>query len=174
MQQVPYIWTFKLQTCKDVNMCSINVRHEWNCSLPCISYCWQSFSSTISHVLSLLQSVTPLAFYANPYMPAIVPYCTFQGTVRFNFFFIVCVAFNVLFVWKVLQTYYESESHSVVADSLQPHGLYSPWNSPGQNTGVSSCFLLQGIFPNQGLNPGLKHCRQIRYHLSHQESPNLL
>ena len=34
------------------------------------------------------------------------------------------------------------------------HGLYSPWNSPGQNTGVGSCSLLQGIFPTQGLNPG--------------------
>ena len=39
----------------------------------------------------------------------------------------------------------ESESHSVVSDSLQHHGLYSPWNSPGQNTGVGSLSLLQGI-----------------------------
>ena len=43
----------------------------------------------------------------------------------------------------------ESESHSVVSDSLKPHGLYSPWNSPGQNTGVGSLSLLQGIFPTQ-------------------------
>ena len=41
----------------------------------------------------------------------------------------------------------ESESHSVASDSLQPHGLYSPWNSPGWNTGVGSLSLLQGIFP---------------------------
>ena len=41
-----------------------------------------------------------------------------------------------------------------MSDSLWPHGLYSPWNSPGQNTGVSSLSLLQGIFPTQGLNPG--------------------
>ena len=61
----------------------------------------------------------------------------------------------------------ESESHSVVSDSWQPHGLYRPWNSPGQNTGVGSCSLLQGIFPNQRLNPGLLHCRQILYQLSH-------
>ena len=39
------------------------------------------------------------------------------------------------------------ESSSVVSDSLRPHGLYSPWNSPGQNTGVGSLSLLQGIFP---------------------------
>ena len=66
---------------------------------------------------------------------------------------------------------YESESHSVVSDSLQPHGLYGPWNSLGQNTGVGSLSLLQGIFPTQGLNPGLPHCRRIPYQLSHQESP---
>ena len=59
----------------------------------------------------------------------------------------------------------ESVSHSVVSDSLQPHGLYSPWNSPGQNTGVGSLSLLQGIFPTQGLNPDLLHCRQILYPL---------
>ena len=55
----------------------------------------------------------------------------------------------------------KSESHSVMCNSLQPHGLYSPWNSPGQSTGVSSLSLLQGIFPTQGLNPGLLHCRQM-------------
>ena len=55
----------------------------------------------------------------------------------------------------------ESESCSVVSNSLRPHELYSPWNSPGQNTGVDSLSLLQGIFPTQGLNPGLPHCRQI-------------
>ena len=66
---------------------------------------------------------------------------------------------------------YESESCSVVSDSLQPHGLYSPWNSPGQNTGVGSLSLLQGIFPTQGSNPGLPHCRQTLYQLSHKGSP---
>ena len=64
----------------------------------------------------------------------------------------------------------ESESRSVVSESLWPHGRYSPWNSPGQNTGVGSCFLFHGIFPTQGLNSGLLHCRQILYQLSHQES----
>ena len=57
---------------------------------------------------------------------------------------------------------------------LQPHGLYSPWNSPGQNTGVGSCFLLQGIFPTQGSSPGLPHCRRILYQLSHKGSPRIL
>ena len=51
-----------------------------------------------------------------------------------------------------------SESSLVVSNSLQPHGLYSPWNSPGQNIGVGSLSLLQVIFPTQGSNPGLPHC----------------
>ena len=51
---------------------------------------------------------------------------------------------------------WQSESRSVVSDSLWPHGLYSPWSSPGQNTGVGSLSLLQGIFPTQGSNPGLR------------------
>ena len=63
------------------------------------------------------------------------------------------------------------ESYSLVSGSLWPHGLYSPWNSPGQNTGVGSLSLLQGIFPTQGLNPGLLHCRRILYQLSHREAP---
>ena len=63
-------------------------------------------------------------------------------------------------------SHYESGSHSVRSYSLQPHGLYSPWNSPGQNTGVGSLSLLQGIFPTQRSNPGLPHCRWILYQLS--------
>ena len=70
-------------------------------------------------------------------------------------------------MWK-----YESESPSVMSDSLQPHGLYSPGNSPGQNTGVGIPSLLQGIFPTQGSNPGLLHCRQILYQLSYRGSPH--
>ena len=60
-----------------------------------------------------------------------------------------------------------------MSDSLWPHGLHSPWNSPGQNTGVGSLSLLQGIFPAQGSNPGLLHYSQIRYQLSHKESPRI-
>ena len=67
-----------------------------------------------------------------------------------------------------------NESLSVMSDSFWPCGLYSPWNSPGQNTGVSSLSLLQGIFPTQGLNPGLPHCRWILYQLSHWGSPRIL
>ena len=68
----------------------------------------------------------------------------------------------------------ESESCSVVSNSLRPYGLYRAWNFPGQNTGVGSLSLLQGIFPTQGLNPGLLHSRWNLYQLSHKWSPRIL
>ena len=60
-----------------------------------------------------------------------------------------------------------------MSDSLQPRGLDSPWDSPGQNMGVGSLSLLQGIFPTQGSNPGLPHCRRVLYQLDHKGSPML-
>ena len=69
---------------------------------------------------------------------------------------------------------HESESLSVLSDSLWPQGLYSSWNSPGQNTGVGSLSLPQGIFPTQGSNPGLPHCRWILHQLSYKGSPRIL
>ena len=70
-------------------------------------------------------------------------------------------------------------SHSVMSDCLPSHGLQParllcPWNSSGKNTGVGCHALLQGIFPTQGSNPGLLHCRQILYHLSHLGLKQLL
>ena len=67
----------------------------------------------------------------------------------------------------------ESKNHSVMSDSLRPHGLYSPWNSPGQNTRVGSLSLLQWIFLTQGSNRGLLYCRRILYQPSHQGSPHI-
>ena len=67
-----------------------------------------------------------------------------------------------------------SESRSVMSNSLGPQGLYSPWNSPGRNTGVGSLSLLQGIFTAQGSNPGLPHWGRILYQLSHKGSPRIL
>ena len=69
------------------------------------------------------------------------------------------------FYWPLLkqlgywQSYWKgkwSESHSVVSNSFRLHGLYGPWDYSGQNTGVGCHALLQGIFPIQGLNPGLE------------------
>ena len=73
-------------------------------------------------------------------------------------------------VWLLITQKPVSESRSVMSDSLRLHGLYSSWNFPGQNTGVGSRSLLQGIFSTQGLNPGLQHWRRILYQLSHQGS----
>ena len=69
-------------------------------------------------------------------------------------------------------------SRSVVSDSLWPHGLQParllcPWDSPGRNTGVDCHSLLQGIFPAQGSNLGLLHCRWILYPLNHASPTGL-
>ena len=69
-------------------------------------------------------------------------------------------------------------SSSVMSNSSQPLELYPArllcsWNSPGKNTGVGYHALLQGIFPIQGSNPGIPHCRQILYQLSYPGSPIL-
>ena len=68
---------------------------------------------------------------------------------------------HLLFYWKSLSCAWIFVTHS-------------PWNSPSQNTGVGSLSFLQGIFPTQGSNPGLPHCRQIIYQLRYQRSPRIL
>ena len=93
-------------------------------------------------------------------------YSLFLKTFKMKLFCSLCLipmyeVFAGLCLLFVVST--ESEIHSAVSDSLGPRGLYSPWNSPGQNTGVGSLFLLQGTFPTQGWNPGLLHCRQIDF-----------
>ena len=70
----------------------------------------------------------------------------------------------------------ENVSSSVVSDPLPSHGpsptrLLCPWHSPGKNTRVGCHFLLQGIFPTQGSNLGLLHCRQVLHPLSQEGSP---
>ena len=92
--------------------------------------------------------------------------------------------FNI--IWWTLNILHKNHepyvcvSHSVVPNSLRPHGLQStrflcPWDFPGKDTwkgnGVGCHFLLQGIFPTQGSNPGLLYCRQILYRLSYKGSP---
>ena len=65
---------------------------------------------------------------------------------------------------------HKKSSHSVMSDFLWPHRLYSPWNSLGQNTGVGSLSLLQGIFPIQVS----RNCRQILYQLCHKGTLRIL
>ena len=77
--------------------------------------------------------------------------------------------FNLNSIYHLTQS--EIVSHSVVSDSLWCYGLsptrlLHPWDFPGKNTGVGCHFLFQEIFPTQGLNLGLPHCRQTLYHLS--------
>ena len=89
--------------------------------------------------------------------------------------------FNILIITRKAEwIYWKWEwSCSVVSDSLRPHGLeptrfYHPWDFPGKNTGVGCHFLLQEIFPTQGLNLGFPRCRQTLYGLSHQGSISVL
>ena len=67
-------------------------------------------------------------------------------------------------------------SHSVVFNSVRPYGLQParllcPLDSPGKSTGVGCRALLQGVFPTQGSNRGLLHCRQILYYWATRASP---
>ena len=79
------------------------------------------------------------------------------------------------FLLQCMKVKSESEvaqsSDSERRHGLQPTRLLRPWDSPDKSTGVGCYFLLQGILPTQGMNPGLPHCRQTLYHLSHQGSP---
>ena len=72
--------------------------------------------------------------------------------------------------WLQLQ----SKVLSCVRLLATPWTIHGPWNSPGQNTGVGSLSLHQGIFLTQDSNPGLLHCRQILYKLSYKGSPRIL
>ena len=71
----------------------------------------------------------------------------------------------------IRQPKYWSFSFSISPSNEYSGSLNSPWNSLGQNAGVGSLSLLQGIFPTQGSNPGLPHCRQILNQLSHKGNP---
>ena len=79
----------------------------------------------------------------------------------------------ILSLFKAFQLLVKYKKAKVTSDSLQPHGLCGPWNSPGQITGVGSLSLLQGILPTQGSNPGLPHCKQMLYQLSHKGSQRM-
>ena len=72
--------------------------------------------------------------------------------------------------------YLVAQSYPTLCDltDYSPPGSSVCGDFPGKNTRVGCHALLQWIFPTQGLNPGLPHCRQILYHLSHQGSPRML
>ena len=97
---------------------------------------------------------------------------------------ILCVWLILICPWQLLIFLLSSsllpfsECHMCCASSLSCVRLFvTPWSvhgdSPGKNTEVGCHSLFRGIFPTQGSNPGLLHCRKILYHLSHQGSPQL-
>ena len=82
-------------------------------------------------------------------------------------------------IYYVFNITVKSVSYSVVLDSLRPNGLWPAkllclWIYPNKNIGISCLFLLPGIFPTQGSNPGLPHYRRILYQMSHKGSPRIL
>ena len=134
--------------------------HAWHCSFWRTQQNWR-WPPTLLHILCLLYSGHPTWFF----LVSLKASCPQRA----------CLDPQNMYILKAVMYFTRlssrSESRSVVSDSLQTHGPYSPWNSPGQNTGVGSLFLLQGIFPTQGLNPGFPCFRQILYQLSHKGSP---
>ena len=89
-----------------------------------------------------------------------------------NFKYHLHIIVSQVHIWSPDMTCWKWKSLSRVQLFATPWTV--PMNSPGQNTGVGSLFLLQGIFPTQGSSPGLLHCRRILYQLSHKGSPRIL
>ena len=94
------------------------------------------------------------------------PSCNLYNSVQVLF----SIYINWIYIWNYICKW---KWHSHVLFFVT-HGLYSPWNSLGQNTGVGRLSLLPGFFPSQGSKPGLLCCTQILYQLSHQGSPRIL
>ena len=126
----------------------------------------------------LLCSPIRIPFYSNFFLILIrsqVNYVCLNLCLFYFFLYSLYVIYKIR--KKVMKMSFNSSvSCSVMSDSLQPHGLYlirflCPWNSPGKNTGVGCHALLYGIFPTQGLNPGLPPCRCILYCLSQWSNP---
>ena len=101
-----------------------------------------------------------------------IPFC--RGSSRPRDRTRVCIARGFFTIWAAREALICIKwkwSVAQLCPTLWPHELSSLWNSPGQNTGVGSLSLLQQIFPTQGSNPGLPHCRWMLHQLSHQRSP---
>ena len=142
------------------------------------------FREAVLYTWTLLCCLTELIFYTVVDVTNLLAiYHTLRCRLfwRFHFFLresnsFICFSYFAVVspATSINESESDSERRSVVSDSLQPYGLYSSRNSPGQNTGVGSLSLLQGIFPTQGLNPCLPHCRWILYQLSHKRRPRIL
>ena len=137
------------------------------------------FPSPVDHVLSEL-SYTSLKS-GSVILPALFFYLVIDLAIFFLLLLLFHTNLRILFSISVKNGHWNFDrdcikklkvSHSVMSESLGLHGLYSAWNSPGQNTGLGSLSILQGLFPTEGSNPGLPHCRRILYQLNHKGSSN--
>ena len=136
--------TYELPSCGLSKMpaCVLSISGEWHCSLPSVSYCWRFFSSTISHLFYLLQSVNSSCLFTW-YQPLEASWCTVL--VYFSRSCIIRLKlFSLIFVF--FKMYSVQFSHSVVSNSLRSHGLQHarpPCPSPTPGVYSSSCPLSQ-------------------------------
>ena len=155
------------------------------------SKCWQRCGTTRTLIHWCLEgkTVSPLwktawQFLTNlnillPYNPAVVLLGIYSNELKIYVHARTCRSFTVaLFI--IVKTQKQTclsivlclvaESCPTLCDPMDcsPPGSSVHGDSPGKNTGVGCHALLQGTFPTQGSNPGLPHCRQILYCLSHQ------
>ena len=156
-----------------------------DCSTPGFPVHHQLLELAQTHVHWVGDAILPSHHLLSPFPPAF-NFSQHQGLfqwvsslyeVLLAYKFVYAQTYIIIYLSVYLYLYqakHESGSRSVLSDSLRSHGLYSPWNSLAQNTGVGSLPLFQGIFPTQGSNPGLPHCGQIFYQLSHKGSPRIL
>ena len=128
---------------------------------------WRGFIKSLWHTLGTFQMLAGFITFILALQPIFQPLVYKGCYFGFSFFpnshlkinivnLQCCVSFRCIAKW--FSYTYEcvcvkgSTGWSVTSNSLWPRGLYSPWNSPGQNTGVGSLYLLQGIFSTQGSN----------------------
>ena len=136
--------------------------HAWDHNFSRRWWVWKKISNLHRIVSVKLQGSFPVGLvllYVLPQAssaPIYLAYCALKLDDN-NYYMLICM-------WKSLKK----------LNSLWPHGLYSPCNSPGQKTGVGSRSLIQGIFLTRGSNLGLSHFRQLLYQLSHKGSPRIL
>ena len=117
-----------------------------------------------------------MSFHTVSWAFTLFPASRWEGRI----FLFVSMQTSAVFVWPTFLFLFSANSTLICLwkwkwKSFSPvqlcNPMHYPWNSPGQNTGVGSLSLLWGIFPTQGSNPGLPHCRWILNHLSHKGSP---
>ena len=158
------------------SMGSHRVGHDWSDLAAAAGYSVE-FSLPLIVIILLQLVILDLKFSLSYYewtLTAIVCYrisagsCPKRQTCRDGIWEFVWWCPGIWAQCWALSQWGESESRSVVSSSLWPHGLYSPWNSPGQNIGVGSLSLLQGIFPTQELCQGFLHWKQIFHQLSYK------